>query len=99
MKKVKDVGKSQLILKDDNSQKNKDEEIEYQESSHPMTNSSLIEKKTKSKKNLSNESNIKINEEEEKNKSQNKEKNIEKNIEKTSEKKSEKNSEKNSEKI
>ncbi len=98
MKKVKDVGKSQLILKDDNSQKNKDEEIEYQESSHPMTNSSLIEKKTKSKKNLSNESNIKINEEEEKNKSQNKEKNIEKNIEKTSEKKSEKNSEKNSEK-
>ena len=92
MKKVKDIGKSQLILKDENSEISKDKEIESQESSHPMTNSSLIEKNTKSKKNLSNKSNIKINEEEEKNKSQNKEKNIEKTSEKNSEKKSKKNS-------
>ena len=52
MKKVKDIGKSQLILKDENSEISKDKEIESQESSHPMTNSSLIEKNTKSKKNL-----------------------------------------------
>ena len=50
MKKVKDIGKSQLILKDENSEISKDKEIESQESSHPMTNSSLIEKNTKSKK-------------------------------------------------
>ena len=92
MKKVKDIGKSQLILKEENSEPNKDIEIESQESSHPMTNSSVMEKKTKSKKNLSNKENIKINEEEEKNKSQNKEKNIEKTSEKNSEKKSKKNS-------
>ena len=89
MKKVKDLGKSQLILKNENSKNNSQKENEPQETSHPMTNSSLIEKSS-SKKNLSKIFPINIKEEEEKNKTQNENNNIKK--------KSKNNSERNSEK-